>query len=165
MLIPLEQRWQGACISCARFDWLVETARSSTLRILRLVEACWRGAWRSSREGCSRRERVNDRRWHFPILAVPYNYVFWNHRLTLPQNTLSLGIRDVFLFPNVLNPRRGYSVRRRLSGWIAYPGDLSRVTELLGSSWNQWLGVCGGFYQLAREPSFCIVHMVSPWYW
>lgn len=41
-----------------------------------LVWACWRRAWRSSGEGCSRRERVNDRWWHFPTVAVPYNYVF-----------------------------------------------------------------------------------------
>ena len=143
----------------------METARSSALRVLCLVEACWRGSWRSSREGCSRRERVNDRRWHCPILAVPYNYVFWNHRLTLHQNTFSLGVHDVFLFPNVLNPRRGYLVRRRLSGRAAYPGDLSKVTKLLGSSWNQWLGVCSGFYQLAWELAFCLLLTVSPWYW
>lgn len=36
-----------------------------------LVQACWKRAWRSSGEGCGRRERVNDSWWHLPTVAFP----------------------------------------------------------------------------------------------
>lgn len=151
-------------VSCARFDWLVETALSSILRILCLVEACWKGAGRSNREGSSSWERVYDRQWHLLIAAVPYSSVFGNHILILYQNTLSLGVCEVFLFPNVLNQGR-YLVRRWRSFRTAYSGDFSKVTKLLGSSLNPWLGVRCVFYQLAWR-ALCIVHIVCwPWCW
>lgn len=68
------------------------------------------------------------------------------------QNTFSLGVEEIFLFPNVLNPVKGRLVRRRHSARIVYPGGLS------SQGLDQCLGFfTAGFIKHPEELSFCIV--------